>query len=200
MGAERVQVLMLLDWCEQLPSLNSPVDEHLGLLPTSIHALTLDEDHDEVVAIFLETAGKAGPRGLRNPRLDASEAIDPKQPVRVHPVVRGLVLLVDRFELDLLDAGRLLRLALLVVRATVARGGDGSRELDDGPVLPCLLGRRLSDRSLDGTNGAALVRLRPHNLAEQWLLHAGGGQTRHIVGCGHVLLVHEPVRAVKVAV
>ena len=105
MGAERVQVLMLLDWCEQLPSLNSPVDEHLGLLPASIHALTLDEDHDEVVAIFLEAAGKAGPRGLRNPRLDASEAIDPKQPVRVNPIVRGLVLLVDRFELGLLDAG-----------------------------------------------------------------------------------------------
>ena len=63
-----------------------------------------------------------------------------------------------------------------------------------------MLGRRLCDRSLDGTNGAALVRLRPHNLAEQWLLHAGGGQTRHIVRCGHVLLVHEPVRAIEVAV
>ena len=105
MGTERVQVLMLLDWCEQLLSLHGPVDEQLSFLPTSIHGLTLDEDHHKVVAIFLKTAGKAGPRGLRNTRLDASEAIDPEQPVRVHPVVHGLVLLVDVFELDFLNAG-----------------------------------------------------------------------------------------------
>ena len=62
------------------------------------------------------------------------------------------------------------------------------------------LWRLLGHWDLDGATRLTLVCLGSRYAAEEWYLHADGGQTRHVISGRHILLVHETVRAVKVAI
>lgn len=57
--------------------------------------------------------------------------------------------------------------------------------------------RRLGHSPRDGSDGAALVRFGRDDAAEEWDLHAVGGQTRHIVSRGDILRIHQAMWAVK---
>lgn len=69
-----------------------------------------------------------------------------------------------------------------------------------GGVLFFGLGAGRGDGPLHSFARSALVSFGAHDAAEEWNLHAGCGQTCHIVRSGYVLLVHETVWAIKEAI
>lgn len=186
--------LVALNWRQQLLPLHRPVDQQLRFFPPRIHRLALQHHHDYEVAIFLEAARQAGAGSLGYSCLHAGEAVDSEQAICVHPVVRVLVILENRFILFFRRRllGRFLAAAIYILTS--------SRLVR--LFAACFGGRRLRHWNwpLDSPTGSALVGLGAHNFAKERDLHANGRQAANVIRSGHILLVHQAVRTVEEAV